>query len=422
MVIGVLLSATTLEWTIYPMGTIPAGSRRAVALGMCRILLIGLGVYFLVRRPRLTIVHLCAFVLLSALTAFFGMLFLQFLYVPPPIVSGWRAFAPKSEQNELGFRGRHIAYSEGDYVVVLLGDSNVEAMALAFDSMPERLIESHLSSMGRRVRVCSIGAGGYGQDQELLALDEYFRKYRANMVVLWQTPGNDVWNNMFRTHMYNRNPKPTFWLEAGSLRGPSESLGQPLGNSRIVVFAMWQRAFSLPRRDKSWEDQLPEPYSPLDHYDGPVKTEWQERWDANRGRMRGENLATEKSHMALMLAPRSKRTEYGLDLTHALLERIRQVVNSQNGKLVIFQVDDHNFRSDDDEMYLLNGKYYRVSRRQFRANWDYVNRGFDTETIPVTVKDWRVGPEDGHLNRDATDQVMADLAQRLRPRLPDGTP
>jgi hypothetical protein len=416
---GVVLSATTLERTIFPEGTIVGTSRRATALWIFRMLLIGLGAYHLIRRPRVTIIHLSAFALMGGVTAALGALFLQFLYVPPPIVCGWRSFAPAAEQNELGFRGRVLKYSKDDYVIVLLGDSNVEAMALAFDSMPERFLESGLNSLGKKVKVFSVGTGGYGQDQELLALEEYFRKYRADLVVLWRTPGNDVWNNVFNTHMANRNPKPTFWLDAGSLRGPSETLGQPLADSRIVVFAMWQRIFSLPRRDKTWEDRLPKPYAPLDHYDGPVNMGWQERWDVNRGRMRDENLATEKSHMAVMLAPRSKRMEYGLDLTRALTRRIEQAVAAQNGKLVLFDVDTHSFASDEDEIFALNGKYYRFSKRQFEVNWSDVSRGFDTEVIPVTVNDWRVGPEDGHLNRQATDQVMRDLARRLQNRIPD---
>lgn len=419
--LGLVLTAAVLERLVLPEGTLVGTSRRAVAWGCCRILLIGLGTYLLIRRPPVTTVHLCAFALLGALSAILGALFLQFVFTPPPILCGWRSFAPVVEQNELGFRGHRIDYSTNDYVVVLLGDSHVEAMALPLASMPEQRLESHLNASGRRVRVFSLGAGGYGQDQQLLALQEYFRKYRADLVLLWQTPGNDVWNNLFKTHMFNRNPKPTFWLDSGRLLGPSESLGQPLANSPIVVAALWQRVFALPRRDKEWELRLPEPYSPLNHYEGPVNREWQQRWDADQGRMRAENLATEKSHMAVTLAPRSKRTQYGLDLTRALMQRLQEVIASNNGALVVFQAEVPAFESEDDEMFVLNGKYYRVSRRQFQANWDYVNRGFETEIVPVTVKDWRVSPEDGHLNNRATDQVMSDLAQRLQRRVRDKT-
>ena len=109
--------------------------------------------------------------------------------------------------------------------------------------------------------------------------------------------------------------------------------------------------------------------------------------------------------------------QYGLDLTRALTQRIQELVTANHGRLVILQVDTHESASDGDQVYVLNGKYYRVSQRQYDSNWSYVNSGFDTQLVPVTVKDWRAGPEDAHLNAQATDQVMASLADRLRARI-----
>ena len=421
--LGLLASAGLLQKTILPDGLIPHGSRKALALGLCRIALIMFGVLLLWKRPRLTTVHLAALALMGAVTLSLGTVVLQLFYKPPQVVSGWRSFATAAERNEFGFRGRPIKYSPDDFVIVLLGDSQVEGMALPMEQMPEARLESYLSALGKKVKVFSLGAGGYGQDQELLVLQEYLKKYRADLVVLWQTPWNDVWNNVFNTHMFSPNPKPTFWLDKdGSLRGPTEAMGQPMANSRFVLAAIWQRIIGLPKRDKDWENSLPEPYIPIANYDGPVKTEWQERWKSNRGRMHDENLATEKSHMAIMLSPRSKRMQYGLDLTRALTKRIEEVTKAQNGKLAIFQTDEHSFDSDDDQIYVLNGKYFRVSKHQFEENWKYVNNGFAAQVFPITVKDWRVGPDDGHLNQPANDQVMRDLARWLQQQIPDKKP
>jgi hypothetical protein len=183
-----------------------------------------------------------------------------------------------------------------------------------------------------------------------------------------------------------------------------------------VVVALWQRAFGLPWRDKSWErHHLPEPYAPLAQYAGPARTDWQERWNTNLGRMRDENLDTEKSHMAVTLEPRSKRMQYGLDLTRALMIRIQEVVTANHGRLVAFHADRDDLNGS--EVYVLNNRYYRVSRHQFEENWGYVNRGFDVEGIPVTVQDWRVGSEDGHLNARATDRGRAGLVVGLGPRI-----
>src|ERR1051325_10408345 len=176
LVLAVLLSPALLEWTIFPKGILVGTSRRAAAWLFCRILLGGLGIYLLVKRPRITVIHLSAFAFVALVSSVLGTMLLQFFYKPARIECGWRSFAPAAEQNEFGFRGRRIEYSPSDYVIVLLGDSQVEGMALPFDSMPERLLESELNSAGKRVKVFSLGSGGYGQDQELLALTEYLGK------------------------------------------------------------------------------------------------------------------------------------------------------------------------------------------------------------------------------------------------------
>jgi hypothetical protein len=54
--------------------------------------------------------------------------------------------------------------------------------------------------------------------------------------------------------------------------------------------------------------------------------------------------------------------------------------------------------SKEEVVYSLNGKYYKISRRQLRTNLAHVNSGTLSFTIPVTVPQWRVGPEDSHLN------------------------
>ena len=381
--------------------------------------LAAVGVYLIARRPRVTTVHLMAFVLLGSMTAVAIAVLLQVAYVPPRVVSGWKAFAAPAERNQLGFRGQRIDYTQDDSVVVLLGDSQVEAMALQFSAMPERILETRLAATGRRVKVFSLGAGAYGTDQELLALEAYLTTHRADIVVLWQTPANDIWNNVFNTHMASRNPKPTFWLDdAGHLQGPAETAGAPLAASAIVAVSLFQRTVGLPLRERAWTRRLPEPYQPLARYDGPVRMEWQQRWDTNLGRMRDEELETEKSHMAGLFTPRSPRMQYGLDLTRALMHRIKAAVERQGGTLVVMQALPPRGADEPDEaVYVLQGRYYRTSTDQERSNWASVNSGFATELIPVTIPDWRVSRDDAHLNKDATAQVMTDLADRLRGQL-----
>lgn len=339
---------------------------------------------------------------------------LQVFYDLTPATSGWRFQKNMpQETNQMGFRGQPIEYTPDDFVVVLLGDSNVESIALDFPDMPEKRLQHYLVESGFPATVISLGAGGYGQDQQLLVLEEYFRNYRADMVILWQTASNDVWNNMFPTHWpANGWRKPTYRLEGGRLIGPNERMGRI--SSRIQLIALVQQILDNKDKDGKWEKYLPEPYAPLLTYDGPVSRKWQESWDANQRMMRHENLANEKSHLALKLAPRSPRTEYGLRLTHRLLEEIEQLALANGAGFAIFSPGRPPRRSDNREIVcLLNNRYYRISSGQFEDNIRYMNNGFRWLRVPVTVKNWRVSPADGHYNALATDQIMRTLAGLL---------
>ena len=332
---------------------------------------------------------------------------------PPPTVSGWRARADDGSTNQLGFRGRRISYSSNDYVVVLLGDSQVEAVYCAFDQMPERQLERYIGAdlgTGASVKVFSLGAGGYGQDQQFLVLKEYLSRFRADMVILWETPANDVWNNMFPTHMPRSGiPKPTFRLVDGQLVGPTEEMGSVVRGTESRLWRYWVSTFSLSLRDERWEQYLPSPYAPMITYTGVVNESWQKRWDGGTGLMRQENLETEKTHFAINLNPFSPRMKYGLELTRRLLEEIQSLVTRHGGSFLVFNVVPAGDKASE-EVHMLNKKYYRTSTLQRDENIASMNKGLPWMTIPITVVSWRVSPTDSHLNVSANDQVMRDLA------------
>lgn len=346
---------------------------------------------------------------------------LRVLNKPQPPISGWKAMNTRpSELNQIGFRGQPIEYSDDDFVIVLVGDSFVEAKACAYQWMPERRLQSYLSSTGKKVKVFSVGASGYGQDQELLGLREYLKKFRADLVVLWETPSNDIWNNLFPSSLpAPGTPKPTFWLENGELRGPSEEIGQPIReNSSLKLVQLWLKVFRW-SRDHSWEKNYPPAYKPMTEYKGEVKTNWQQLWDSNPS-ARDDDVGSEKSNVAIALTPSSERMKYGLDLTRKLMQEIERLITSRGGQFVTFThiipATDEDILSDG--VHVLNGLYYRTSRSQYNENVSYMNQGFKFFLIPVTIEQWRVGPEDAHLNEHATDQVMEDLAKQLEALIP----
>ena len=292
----------------------------------------------------------------------------------------------------------------------------MEAQACAYEWMPERRLESYLNASGKRVRVFSVGASGYGQDQELLALRDYFQRFRANLVILWETPINDVWNNIFPTAF--GTPKPTFWLENGQLRGPSEEIGQPLREtSKFKLIQLWSARFS-PTRDRLWEKSYPPAYKPMIEFKGLVKEDWQQLWDTGRPVVRMTDIESEKSPLAISLSPRSARMQYGLELTRKLTQEIERLSSSHDAQFVAFAPNIFLDDLRNDGVHIFKGKYYRTSANQYKENVDYWNQGFKFFSIEVTVKPWRVGPDDIHLNEHATDQVMKDLSEQVKTLVP----
>ncbi|MGH7451661.1 MAG: hypothetical protein ACRENG_09975 [bacterium] len=381
-----------------------------------QVSLIAFGLYLFIKRPVVAAGNILLLLGSSLFAILLGALVLQVFYTPPAINSGWRAYCTRLEKNQLGYRGHPLVYSDEDYVILLLGDSHVEAIACAYDYMPERRLEYYLNGKGKKVKVFSLAAGGYGQDQQLLALREFYDKYRANLVLLWQTPDNDVWNNVFPSQLpTNGRPKPTFWLEDGQLRGPTEQIGERLPYSKIRLLALFRGLLlRVYQKDEAWERGLPRPYQPLNRYPGPVNYNWQKRWDENIGNMRLENLATEKSHFSIRLTPRSERMQYGLELTRRLLQEIDQLVRTHNGRFIVFNVSAPPEEPQlDEEVFVLNGKFYRTSERQRQDNLDFINAGFEFFDIGIDLEKWRVGPENGHLNEHATDEAMLKLANVL---------
>lgn len=55
---------------------------------------------------------------------------------------------------------------------------------------------------------------------------------------------------------------------------------------------------------------------------------------------------------------------------------------------------------------------------QYRDNLSYINRQFPFYLVPVGLGQYKVGPDDAHLNQHAVDQVMKDLAAQIEQLIP----
>lgn len=345
-------------------------------------------------------------------------LWLRSLEGATPMRWGWRdplaahGQRAAAEVNQLGYRGQRIDYEPDDVVVLLVGDSQVQADACAFDGMPERRLQEHLRlATGRPVRVFTVGALGYGTDQECLALEDYLAAFRADVVVTWVTTGNDLREVMLPIVPV---PKPTFWLEDGALQGPTARIGDPVP----AGLRIWQRLrtwWQGPLNEYWHRVVLPATNPPLPLDDEPARTDW--------GVMQPQtsDFRTEFVSVLVQMEPPSPRALYTEDLVHALLHRMREGVHAQGGAFCVLLEQRADFPLPDGlyEADVAGQRHrLRLSRRAYDAGVARMTQGLDVLRVPVTVEPFVAGPGDPHLNAEAVDQLMQDLARALVAKLP----
>ena len=376
-----------------------------------------LGGWILLVRPKIRYGTVILAALVSVTCLALSEIVLAVFYHSPGQTVGWRTDAPPVERNQLGYRGRSIDYQEEDVVVVLVGDSQVEAKACAYAWMPERRLEDYLKRQGKPIKVFSLGASGYGQGEQLLALREYFAGgYRANLVIVWLTPGNDLVDNTFSSSWKAKTkvPTPTFWLENGVLQGPSEQIGDTMPVPRINLAAQIERLFPIDR-DMQWAKRLPPPYEAMEQYDGPLDAPvYGYGFETSIGK---QVLSEDRTALSMMLVPRSPRIQYGVDITVALLKEMEKSTVDQGGEFATFVAEPRDLFPMREYVQELFGKYYRVSTAEYHRVIQDVTRNFASYAVSPTLEEWAVGPEDGHLNEHATDEAMASLAAQLEKSL-----
>lgn len=128
--------------------------------------------------------------------------------------------------NSLGFRDREhaAAASPGVRRVLMLGDSFTAGLSVdverTFPQVCERLLNRNPA--GPAWEVITLAVAGYGTAQEMLAYEQYGRRFRPDVVVVNFFSGNDVSDN---SRELSNSPRPYFTLVDGRLVGswPSAS-------------------------------------------------------------------------------------------------------------------------------------------------------------------------------------------------------
>jgi hypothetical protein len=387
----------------------------------------------------------------ALLAVLVGELVLRLLHTPARIHSGWfwdesprRQLArfDNDAPNQLGSRGQRIAYGPDDYVIVLLGDSQAEAATSAPQAMPERLLESALGPrLNRQVKVFTLAVSAWGQDQELLALERYLAAYRADLVLVWPTPGNDFFENAWAdrsVHIEAGHLKPTYRLGGdGRLEGPFYRTDSFYRNSAMLQLVAMARQKGKPLEETifaEWGARLPPPYSvgstptaacatatAIDQ--GDFYLERPARQFAPDQRfllLTGEDFLNSRSHLCPNMINRSPRDSYLVQLTKALYARLEATAQAKGAAFLVF----YPVRADTDYRSLLITCIQRHGMPGGAMPWSVDYPGRLREAVPaerLILFDLPGGdelsvPGDGHLSDLGNQRAMGTLASLLAAR------
>ena len=268
------------------------------------------------------------------------------------------------QTNQLGLRGQKIEYSDKDFVVLLVGDSQTEAGTQTADQIPEIKLQQALRDelATQNVKVFSIASAGWGQDQQLVWLKKYFEQFRADAVVVWTTPVNDYWENTFIDRSVTTEAgklKPTFAFDGEKLRtmmpAPREiklrnllalALGQKVNDKKPsieqVYLNRWLRGLPSKQREATTAASCP-----------TANVKEQEVIEAYRQGSRAYTLLTEedvensRSHFSPFLKNHSPRDDYSIGITHRLFEELATISQQNKASFNIL----HTYRNDLDAAF-----------------------------------------------------------------------
>ncbi len=360
-----------------------------------------------------------------------------------PLITGWGwNNSPRRKlsnfkndlPNQLGVRGQKINYSDSDFVIVLLGDSQVEAATSSPKEMPEILLENYLNSnQNKNIKVFSLAAAGWGQDQQLLALKNYFKHFRANLILLWATPENDFWENVFPDRSVCKQAghlKPTFRLIDNNLSEVYYKDNCYYKNSALLhlIIKAWQAVNgktieqmilddwlkSLPPAHSVSTIRIPANSIEIDK-DFFSKNVFNFADKNNITILTYEDFIDSRSHFTPYIINKSKRDLYSIELTKKLFQTIINLSVEHKAKILVF----YPLREDFNIIYKHSIKFvksYQNSQFVFPVKFNYLS--LLKKIIPQKIllyfelqgeNNICVGEKDRHLNSFGNKEVMEML-------------
>ncbi len=359
------------------------------------------------------------------------------------IQSGWgwhqsplrylQPLSAKNEANELGLRGQSIQYDEKDLIVLLVGDSQVEAAASPVKFMPEALLEKILSiQYSRPVKVFSVAASGWGQDQQLLALQQYFKKYRADLVLVWATPVNDFWENTYPDRSVTSqagNIKPSFRIDDNKVNGPYFKDSAYYYHSALLQFMVQiiQDQSINQTILESWLRRLPAGNLATSSSSCNGTQEiYQDEFFKNLGSLdltkrytiiSPEDLTRGRTHFSQQLLADSPIRNYQVEITRQLIQKMQKISHENNAKFYVF----YPIREDLDDrikvvqcIKTLDGKYYSYKSDNISL-LQKLELNDQLKIFRIQGGDENiVSKEDRHLNAIGNRKVVTELSKVIQ--------
>lgn len=258
-----------------------------------------------------------------------------------PNADGWFStdeYDVHLQYNSRGIRGPELPYDKpsGTYRVVLFGDSFIEGYSVNREDRVAEQLEKTLAAQdpSRKYEVVALGTAGYSTDQELLWLESEGVKYHPDVVVTMFYM-NDVWFN--GQSKYWRGEKPVFVIENGALKLTNVPVPDTrpagdkkkekkqsggikhwlLANSKIVALLSRSLENSSALRGTATRLGLI----------APREKEGEEE--------SGPHVADELSVFQKFEPP---ATQYGWQMTDALLDKMKTVSNDAGAKFIAFHI------------------------------------------------------------------------------------
>jgi hypothetical protein len=375
---------------------------------------------------------------------------------------GWKTWSLNSQHatqvNQFGFRGS--AFDPNVKLsVVLLGDSQVET-SHDFSEMPEKYLKQELESLvGEPVNVVTMASWGWGTDQQYLSLKQYIERINPAYIILWFS-SNDFSDNTRPNGA--GGPKPTFWLSGGKLHGPNaQQFGKIKDDKLRIIRLLRKRGLlgqSIPIRDSEFIKKYVQP-----NLSEPIYRECTEESlkDFDLAKYYVELTDVEKLYSIYAAGPSSVKhfgsmyeyyrhfiydvpeyelgtgrsmfhnyidptppiCEYGIQLTNALLLRIRDLAKSHNSGFFIFTTEPpltvQCFAEPITICY--KDREYTLSLAKNYENYKRTFEGIEHLQIDVLPSDYR-DKVDGHLSDEANRYVMRKVAELIFERLRKPSP